>query len=120
LLQFDLAAWERFAWRVAFLGPAFALFLVDTTDSSASKAFQRARRQLGKWQFIEARQHERVCIFQRTGLLQATGPAGQTIAWEAGRIYAALIGREHSLEETLEAVLQTMLPEAFTIIGQVE
>ncbi len=115
LRQVDLSAWQRFAWRVAFLEPACALLLVDTSDPQSSRAFRAVQRRLSRWNFTkEAPGGEKICVFRRTGPLRATGPTGQTLVREAGTIYAALVGREHSLEETLETIFQSMWqsPEA--------
>ena len=107
LLQIDPAAWRHFAWRAAFLESVCALLLIDTPESMTSKAFRAVQRRLRNWQFTQATQNnENVCIFQRTGPLWATGPAGQALGWEDAVLYAALVGREQSLEDTLENVFQ--------------
>ena len=114
LLQIDLEAWHRFAWRAAFLKPICALLLIDTPASATSKTFQSVQRRLQKWQFVEEAQgNERVCLFQRTGpLQQVSGPVGQILEWEVGTFRAALVGREHNLEETLETVFYAILQNA--------
>lgn len=113
LLQVDLPTWHRFAWRAAFLEPVCALLLVDTSESHTSKAFQKALRRLEKWQFtLHPQSSGRVCVLRRSGSLFAAWPTGQALVWETGTIYAALVGREHSLEEALETVFQAVSPGA--------
>jgi hypothetical protein len=110
LLQVDLAAWQRFAWRVAFLEPAGALWLIDTPDAQSSKAFRAVQRRLLRWNFTEeAPGRETIRVFRHTGPFRATSPTGHTLVRQAGTIYAALVGQEHSLEETLETILQRIV-----------
>jgi hypothetical protein len=113
LFQLDPPAWSRFAWRSAFLEPACALLLVDTPESQTSTAFRAAQRRLEKWQFtLHPQSNERICVLQRSEPVQANWPTGQSLTWETGTLRAALVGREHSLEDTLEAVFQAVVQES--------
>jgi hypothetical protein len=105
LLQIDPPTLSNFFWRSAFFEANASLLLVETPLPETSREFRSASNRLQRLDFIKQERSAGVHYWIRIGPIHTTGPRGQTIYWDTGTLYAALVGCGNNLEQTLEAVL---------------